>query len=72
MIEQILDIIHAVDTLTEIEGQDRSMVLDMSQAMLTDLAETGSLRIMEEYAARYVDVADGPEDLTRIAQEMQR
>lgn len=63
---QISTIINLVADMIEIEGQDRDLVLEMSQAMLTDLYTVGRLKPLREYISRYCDVADSKEDLDRI------
>lgn len=60
----------AVDHLTELEGQDRSLVIEMSQAMLNDLIETEQLKPMREYVRRYCDVAGSAEEADEIAAEI--
>lgn len=42
-----------VDKLTEIENRDDSMLLEMTQAMINDLIETGSIRPVADYIAHY-------------------
>jgi hypothetical protein len=41
----------AVDYLADLEGQDRDLVLEMSQAMLGDVIEGRGLRPLAEYDA---------------------
>jgi hypothetical protein len=60
----------AVDYMMELENQDRPMVVEMSQAMLNDVIETGELRPMLDYVKRYCDVIDGPDDAERIAADI--
>lgn len=60
----------AVAYMTELDGQDRSLVIEMSQAMLNDVIERGQLAPMLDYVARYCDVIDGPGDAERIAAEI--
>jgi hypothetical protein len=60
----------AVEYMTELENQDRSMVIEMSQAMLNDVIETGELQPMFNYVKRYCDVIDGPDDIERIASDI--
>lgn len=67
---QLSRILGAVDYLCELEGQDRDLVLEMSQAMLGDVIEGRGLRPMAEYVRHYCDVADSPADADRIAAEI--
>ena len=67
---EIETIYAAIDYMSELENQDRSMVIEMSQAMLNDLIENGSLYPMIEYVKKYCDVIDGPEDAQRIADDI--
>lgn len=57
----------AVNALTDFEGQDPSLVIEMSQAMLADLIAGDSLAPVVDYVRRYCDVIDGPSDAERIA-----
>jgi hypothetical protein len=57
----------AVDYFMELEAQDRSMVVEMSQEMLNDLIEAGQLKPMIIYVRRYCDCADSPEEIAEIA-----
>jgi hypothetical protein len=63
-------ILAAVDYLTDIEGQDRGLVIEMSQAMLGDVIEGRGLLPLAEYIRHYCDVIDGPADADRIAAEI--
>jgi hypothetical protein len=67
---QLNRIYAAVDHMANLESQDKGLVVDMSQAMLNDLIETGELKPMLAYVGRYCDVADGPEDAERIAADI--
>lgn len=51
-------------------GQDSLLVLDMSQDMLADLLDQGQLRPTLDYVRNFCDVADGPDDLARMAGEI--
>jgi hypothetical protein len=64
---QLNRIYAAVDYLTDLEGQDRDLVLEMSQAMLNDVIEGVGLRPMVEYVRHYCDVLDSPAEAERIA-----
>jgi hypothetical protein len=57
----------AINHMMGLEGQDRSLVIEMSQAMLNDIIETDGLAPMADYVARYCDVLDVPGDAERIA-----
>ena len=67
---QLARIYAAVEYLTELEGQDRSLVIDMSQTMLSDVIERGQLDPMADYIRRFCDVIDGPADVERIAADI--
>jgi hypothetical protein len=68
---EILNRIYAaVDYLANIETQDRSLIIDMSQAMINDVIETGELLPMVDYIKRFCDVIDGPDDVQRIADDI--
>lgn len=60
----------AVDRLMEEEGQDRTMVIEMSQDMINDLIETGELKPMVKYIAHYCDVVDSREEAQEIADDI--
>lgn len=60
----------AVDFLTEIEGQDRTLVIEMSQAMLNDYINSGEIKPLIEYIKRYCDVLDSPEDAQSITDDI--
>ena len=62
----------AVDYLTteDFEGQDKGLLIEMSQAMLADLIETDGLAPLAEYIGRYCSVISGPDDAERIAAEI--
>jgi hypothetical protein len=60
----------AIDYMSNLENQDQTMVIEMSQAMLNDIIETGNLRPMLEYVKHYCDVIDGPDDAERIASDI--
>jgi hypothetical protein len=57
----------AVEYLTDLEGQDRTMVIEMSQAMLTDLIGRGELAPMVDYIARYCDVISSRAEAEELA-----
>lgn len=64
---QLSLIVVAVETLTEHEGQDQGLVIEMSQHMLHDLIHGGELAPMVDYVARYCDVLDSREDAGALA-----
>lgn len=70
MRELIQRVYAAVDYLMELEGQDRAMVVEMSQAMLNDIIEESDLKPMVEYVKRYCDVYDSDDDAQRIADDI--
>lgn len=67
---QLTRIYWAVEYMTNLEGQDHTLVIEMSQAMLNDVIEGRGLAPMIDYIRRYCDVLDGPEDAERIAAEI--
>lgn len=68
---EILNRIYAaVDYVSNLDGQDQVLALDMSQAMLNDLIDTGGIAPMTDYIRRYCDAIDGPEDVQRIADDI--
>jgi hypothetical protein len=60
----------AINYMSELEGQDPVLVVEMSQAMINDAIERGDIFPMIEYVKRYCDVIDGPEDAGRIASDI--
>jgi hypothetical protein len=60
----------AVDYITNLEGQDIMLALEMSQQMISDVIETGELKPIIEYINHYCDVVDTPEDAQRIADDI--
>jgi hypothetical protein len=60
----------AVEYMANLEGQDPSLVIEMSQAMLNDVIEGRGLGSMIDYVARYCDVIDSAADAERIAAEI--
>jgi hypothetical protein len=67
---QLNRIYAAVDYFVELEGQDRSLTIEMSQAMLNDVIEGRGLAPLIDYVRKYCDVIDGPEDAERIAADI--
>ncbi len=61
---------YAVDYMADLEGQDRTLVIEMSLAMLNDLIEGRGLKPMVEYVKRYCDVIDSAADAERIAGDL--
>lgn len=51
----------AVDTLTDLPGQDRTMVIEMSQRMLAKLLDDGTVGDMRAYIHRYGRFDSGEE-----------
>ena len=68
--EQLNRIYAAVEYMTNLDGQDRTLVIEMSQAMLNDLIEGRDLAPMAEYVGRFCDVADSADDAERIAADI--
>jgi len=65
-------IYRAVEYLTDLEGQDRTLVIEMSQAMLSDVINSqyrggGVMFPVTAYILKYCDVLDSPNDVDRIA-----
>jgi hypothetical protein len=60
----------AIDVMTDLEGQDRTQVIEMSQQMLTDVIETGQLYPMISYVKKYCTVADDENDYIEIAENL--
>jgi len=60
----------AVDYISNLDGQDTTLALEMSQQMISDLINTGAIRPILDYVRRYCDVIDGPEDAQRIADDI--
>ena len=64
----------AAEVLADLAGQDRSLVTEMTTAMLGELLEARSdLEAVPDVAAyvrRYCDVIDGPADADPIASEI--
>ncbi|MGH3283603.1 MAG: hypothetical protein ACRDPD_02765 [Streptosporangiaceae bacterium] len=67
---QLNRIYAAVEHMTSLEGQDHTLVIEMSQAMLNDVIEGRGLAPMVDYVGRYCDVIDGPEDAEQIAADI--
>lgn len=67
---QLSRIYSAVEYMTDLDGQDRTLVIEMSQEMLNDVIEGRGLRPLVDYVRRYCDVIDSPEDAERIAAEI--
>ena len=57
----------AIEFMANLEGQDPMLIVEMSQAMLADVIETGELRPMADYVKQYCDVIDSPEDAEQYA-----
>jgi hypothetical protein len=67
---QLNRIFYAVDYMSNLEGQDPTLVVEMSQAMLNDVIEGHGLKPMASYVKRYCDVLDSDADAERIADEI--
>jgi hypothetical protein len=68
--EQLQRVYAAVDYMSQLEGQDHTLVIEMSQAMISDLIETDGLAPLVEYVKRYCDVLDSPDDAERTAADI--
>ena len=68
--EQLSQVYWAVEYMTNLEGQDHTLVIEMTQAMLNDLIEENRLAPMAGYVSKYCDVIDGPEDAERITADI--
>lgn len=60
----------AVDYVSNLDGQDTTLVLEMSQQMISDVINVGALHSMLEYVKRYCDVYDSPEHAEQIAADI--
>jgi hypothetical protein len=60
----------AVDYLSQLDGQDPVLVIEMSQFMINAIIEAEPLPPMIDVVKRYCDVIDGPEDAERIAADI--
>ncbi len=60
----------AVDYISNLEGQDTMLALEMSQQMISDVINTGEIKPMIDYVRRYCDVIDGPDDAQQIADDI--
>jgi hypothetical protein len=67
---QLNRIFLAVEYMSDLEGQDKDLVIEMSQAMLSDVIEGHGLKPLAEYVGRYCDVIDSAADAERIAGEI--
>jgi hypothetical protein len=59
---------YLVDHMANLEGQDRALVIEMSQAMLSAVIED-RLGSLVEYVKRYCDVIDSEADAESIVTE---
>ena len=65
---ELLNRIYAtVDAIVNEENQDRSMVVEMSQAMLNDLIEDGELKPIVDYIKHYGTIFDNAEEAEEFA-----
>lgn len=60
-----------VDTLMDLEGQDRQMVVEMSQALIGMILENLPFPSDTQIVRRWCDVYDSDEDVQRIAGYME-
>jgi hypothetical protein len=68
--DQLNRIYAAIDHMINLEGQDATLVIEMSQAMLNDLITDGQLAEMFYYVKRYCDVIDTAEEAMQIADDI--
>ena len=71
MNEDLRRVYAAVDYLTQFEGQDQGLVIEMTQAMIRDLIDTDGLAPLAGYIGRYCDVADNRADVERFTAEIE-
>jgi hypothetical protein len=67
---QLTRIYDAVEFMASLEGQDKTLVIEMSQAMLNDMIEGHGLEPLVSYVKRYCDVLDSEDDAEHIAGEI--
>ena len=67
---QLSQVYWAVEYMTNLEGQDHTLVIEMAQAMLNDLIERNRLAPMAGYVSKYCDVIDCAEDAERITADI--
>jgi hypothetical protein len=67
---QLNRIYFAVEYMANLEGQDRVLVIEMSQDMLNDVIEGHGLKPMVSYVKRYCDVIDSAAEAERIASDI--
>lgn len=60
---------NAIYVLSDEAGQDRTLVLDMSLAMIADMIATGDLKPMSEYA-RFIDCVDNDQERDALIASM--
>lgn len=60
----------AVEYISNLEGQDTTLVLDMSQAMLNDVINMNELKPMINYVRHYCDVYDDDAMAVEIAEDI--
>lgn len=69
--EELKRLYAAVDYLTQFEGQDRSLVIEMTLEMLGDLIDGREPRPLDKLVGRYCDVADNRADVERFTAEIE-
>lgn len=67
---QLNRIYATVDYMINLDGQDSVLVVEMSQAMINDLIESGQIEPIVNYVKRYCDVIDNPEMADEIAADI--
>ena len=64
-------IYRTIDFMANVEGQDNTLIIEMSQAMLNDFINEGELKPIVDYVKRYCDVLDNAEDAISIAEDIE-
>jgi hypothetical protein len=66
-----LELIYAaVDRMSDLDGQDKGMIIEMALKMLGDVTDGPGLAPTLDYVKHYCDVIDSPADAERIAAEI--
>ena len=64
---QQLQLVHAATAfMAALDGQDAVLVVEMAQAMLSDLLDTGALADLTGYVRRYCDVIGQADEAGQI------
>lgn len=68
--EQLQLVYAATEFMANVDGQDAMLVIEMSQAMLSDVLNTGMLADLTGYIRRYCDVIDQVADADQIVADI--